>query len=76
MYETLSKWHDQENKSEAMVELAENPRALLNALKNRDEAKSSVPALLAAGARVDIVDQVLSHGNTHLCVPSLLSFLR
>ena len=44
-----------------MVELAENPRALLDALKNRAEAKSSLPALLAAGARVDIVDQVLSH---------------
>ena len=43
-----------------MVELAKNPpRALFNALENPDEAKSTVPALLAAGARVDIVDQVL-----------------
>ena len=59
-YETLSNWHNQENKSEAMVELAKNPpRALFNALETPREAKSSVPALLAAGARVDIVDQVL-----------------
>ena len=46
-----------------MVELAKNPGALfdaLNSLKTTGKTKFSVPALLAAGSQVDIVDQVLT----------------
>jgi len=75
-YEPLPNRHDQENRSEAMVELAKDPHALfnaLNALTNSFKPKFSVPALLAAGSRVDIVNQVLSHNWPILKTKTLCS---